>query len=68
MSTPQLRHRNGILYPEDLQRLQRLFDDMCAERKIDRKSPEANGLAVGLIAVYQRRLKDETLIKSKLAA
>jgi len=68
MSTLQVRPQNPILYPEDLKRLQRLFDGLCAERKLDPKSPEADDLAVRLIALYQRGLKGEKLLKSELAA
>lgn len=45
--------------PTELAFLQRLFDDMCAERGVTGGSLAANNLAAQIIQLYQQGVRDE---------
>jgi hypothetical protein len=61
-----LRLSDRIIYPSDLKVLQRILDDVCAERHFDRGSYEAEYLASFLIELFQQGVADEGLIKALL--
>jgi hypothetical protein len=68
MATISLKTECAVLYPEELRLLQGIFDGLCAERCLDRKSEAAEDMAAHLIAIYLHGLKSEELIRSQLAA
>ena len=48
----------GVLYPQDLEAMQTVLDKVCAERMIGKGTPEREGLALKLIALYGSGTRD----------
>lgn len=69
---PMQMVRNPV-NPEQLNLLQRVFDDACAEHRIDKGSPDAEALALILVNSLQKGSDDrdklvalaETLVRSR---
>ncbi|MER8555135.1 hypothetical protein NKH37_23610 [Mesorhizobium sp. M1217] len=49
-------------YPNDLAICQRVFDQVCSERKLDPSSPEVDGLAATLISLFGNGCTDEATL------
>jgi hypothetical protein len=61
------KHLDGdAVYPEDFEDLQRIFNEVCAERPIDPHSEEAEHLAERIIAIFQQGFTDEDEIRDRL--
>jgi hypothetical protein len=45
--------RGGVFEPEELDILQRVFDQVCRERKYNRESEEAEAIAATMIVLFQ---------------
>jgi hypothetical protein len=58
---------DGVVYRSDLELLQRVLNEACAERDLDPHSDEAEYLASFLIAIFQKGVTDEDEIKARLA-
>jgi hypothetical protein len=56
------RHYSGILQPEEVALLQRLFDRFSADLSIKKDTPQADWCAKRLVAVYQSGVRDEELL------
>lgn len=57
---------NSILYPEDLARLQRVFDEVCADGCHATNSVEAQLIAGTLINLFQKGTCDEAMLLAEL--
>lgn len=53
------RLRPNGFSPSELQICQRVFDRLCAERRVERSSGDAEDLAVAVINVFNAGLADE---------
>ena len=42
----------GVIYPEDLETMQSVLDEICAERMIGKGIPEREKMALRLMALY----------------
>lgn len=51
----------GVFKPEEVSLLRDIFDQICAQGGIDRKSAEAEEVATNLIAYHQRGLRGDEL-------
>ena len=49
----------GVLLPEEVATLQRVFDHTCTTLGIKKKSMQAEGLAATLFALYERGVRTE---------
>ncbi|MDR6817311.1 hypothetical protein J2X76_002484 [Neorhizobium sp. 2083] len=54
--------------PSELAFLQRLFDDICAERGLPTGGPVASTLAAQIIQLYQQGVRDPRELQDHLAA
>ncbi len=59
---------DGVLTPEDLALLQRIFDDALRQIGYPRQSLEANLLASLVIHLYLRGIRKEDTLRALLAA
>mgnify|MGYP000482850997 CR=1 FL=1 len=59
---------NGVLTPEELALLQRIFDDALRTTGYPRQSLEANLLASLIIHLYLRGIRNEDSLRALLAA
>ena len=51
--------QSQFLSPDDLATCQRVFDQICAEAKSDRRSVDGEALASAVLASFQRGIVDE---------
>ncbi len=56
----------GVLYPEDLETMQSVLDEVCAERMIGKGTPEREEMALRLIALYGWGTRDPGELKALL--
>lgn len=54
-----------IFSPEDLQLLQRVFDQLCASKGLEKSTEEAKVLAQRLFVSYRLGVKDEAALLDK---
>lgn len=58
------RSRFGGIQPEDIDLLQRVFDQLCKEQRLNPRSVDAELMGAALIISYQAGVQDEsTLLK-----
>lgn len=58
------RSKPGGIQPEDIDLLQRVFDQLCKEQRLNPRSVDAELMGAALIVNYQTGAKDEaTLLK-----
>ncbi|WP_292186083.1 hypothetical protein [Mesorhizobium sp.] len=57
-----LHKRNSGFHPSDLQLCQRVFDQVCSERKLDRMSaePDVQRLAATVFSLFQNGCRNES--------
>lgn len=55
------------LQPEELDLLQRVFDETCAQVGIEKKRLQAEGLAATLLKLIQSGLRDEKELKAAIS-
>jgi hypothetical protein len=51
--------RQSVLLPEEVETLQRVFDQTCNTLGIQKKSAQAEGLAATLVSLYERGIQTE---------
>lgn len=56
----------GVAYPEDLQSLRRIFDDLCAENDIPRGCITAEDLAKATMVLFASGVTEEDDIRASL--
>jgi len=55
-----LQHYSGVFDPADLDLLQRVFDQLCVERRLAEKDKEQReDLATEIVGVFQNGTRDE---------
>ena len=52
----------GLLKPEDIARLQRVFDEACRRREVHPDSPEAREIALNLLALHNAGMVEEDML------
>lgn len=57
----------SIIDPEELVMLQRVFDELCAQRGITKSTPEAMGVAETLMDLFQSGIRTEEQLLAMLS-
>ena len=60
-------YERGLLRPDELAKLQRVFDDACLKRTIDPASENARELALTLLALHNAGMVDEEMLTAAVA-
>ena len=55
---------DGVFEPEELARMQRLFDQICFDHGLAQDSPDCESLAHWLMSIYKSGVRDEALLKA----
>ena len=64
---PKAIHDRGLLRPIDIERLQRVFDEVCRRREVPPQTQEAREIALTLLALYEGGMTDEDALLSATA-
>jgi len=64
---PRSLYERGLLRPDDLARLQRVFDHACVKRAIHPESENARELALTLLALHNAGMVDEEMLTAAVA-
>lgn len=64
---PRSLYERGLLRPDDLAKLQRVFDRACEKRVIHPESENARELALTLLALHNAGMVDEEMLTSAVA-
>jgi hypothetical protein len=64
---PKQIHNRGLLRPADMQRLQRVFDEVCRRREVLPEIPDAREIALTLLALYEGGMTGEDMLVSAMA-
>jgi hypothetical protein len=59
---PKSIYDRGLLKPDDIARLQRVFDEACRRREAHPESAEARELALTLLALHNAGMVDEEML------
>jgi hypothetical protein len=59
---PKSVYDRGLLKPDDIARLQRVFDEACQRREAHPESTEARELALTLLALHNAGMIDEDML------
>jgi hypothetical protein len=59
---PKSIYDRGLLKPDDIARLQRVFDEACRRRDVHPDSPDARELALNLLALHNAGMVDEDML------
>ena len=59
---PKSIYDRGLLKPDDIARLQRVFDEACRRRDVHPESTEARELALTLLALHNAGMVDEEML------
>lgn len=59
---PKSVYDRGLLKPDDIARLQRVFDEACRRREAHPESAEARELALTLLALHNAGMVDEDML------
>jgi hypothetical protein len=59
---------DGVIMPEDLEMLQRVFDAAIARMALDKHAPEASILATRLMHLFLRGVRNEEDLRLIIAA
>ncbi|MDR6757020.1 hypothetical protein J2Y48_002316 [Mycoplana sp. BE70] len=57
---------NHIIGPDEISKLQSVFDEICQRRKIDPGGEEAAGLARRIFALFQTGIHDPNKLRAML--
>ena len=60
-------NKQSVILPEELDKLQRVFDNTCTASGIKKKSRQAEGLAATIIQLYERGFHDEAQLEQMVA-
>lgn len=59
---PKSIYDRGLLKPDDIARLQRVFDEACRQREAHPELTEARELALTLLALHNAGMVDEEML------
>ncbi|AZO57283.1 MULTISPECIES: hypothetical protein [unclassified Mesorhizobium] len=59
---PNSIYDRGLLKPDEVATLQRVFDEACRRRQAHPESAEARELALTLLALYNAGMADEAML------
>ncbi|RWE28207.1 MAG: hypothetical protein EOS78_32475 [Mesorhizobium sp.] len=59
---PKSIYDRGLLKPDEVATLQRVFDEACRRRQAHPESAEARELALTLLALYNAGMVDEAML------
>ncbi|MBN9008702.1 MAG: hypothetical protein J0H63_00755, partial [Rhizobiales bacterium] len=59
---PRSIYERGLLKPEEVARLQRVFDEACRRRGVVPEGEEAREIALRLLALHNAGLTDESTL------
>lgn len=59
---PKSVYYRGLLRPDDIARLQRVFDEACSRRDVHPDSAEAREIALNLLALHNAGMVDEDML------
>jgi hypothetical protein len=59
---PKSIYDRGLLRPDDIAKLQRVFDEACRRREAHPESAEARELALTLLALHNAGMVDEDML------
>jgi hypothetical protein len=59
---PKSIYDRGLLKPDDIARLQRVFDEACRRRDVHPDSAEAREVALNLLALHNAGMVEEDML------
>jgi hypothetical protein len=59
---PKSIYDRGLLKPDDIARLQRVFDEACRKRDLHPDSAEAREIALNLLALHNAGMVEEDML------
>ena len=59
---PKSIYDRGLLKPDDIARLQRVFDEACRRRDVHPDSVEAREIALNLLALHNAGMVEEDML------